>query len=46
MTARGFTGSYPLSGDVPRPGILEYGLLVITGAIVTAVVLLSPYRGW
>ena len=46
MTARGFTGSYPLSGEVPRPGISEYGLLVVTGALVTAAVILSPYRGW
>lgn len=46
MIARGFTGSYPLSGEVPRPGILEYGLLVVTGALVTVAVLLSPYRGW
>ena len=46
MIARGFTGSYPLSGEVPRPGIFEYGLLVVTGALVTVAVLLSPYRGW
>lgn len=46
MTARGFNGSYPLSGEVPRPGISEYCLLVMTGAIVTAAVILSPYRGW
>jgi len=46
MTARGFTGSYPLSGVVPRPGFSEYCLLVLTGAIVTAAVILSPYRGW
>jgi cobalt/nickel transport system permease protein len=46
MTARGFTGSYPLSGEVPRPVIAEYVLLVVTGALVTVAVLLSPYRGW
>ena len=46
MIARGFTGSYPLSGVVPRPGFSEYCLLVLTGAIVTAAVILSPYRGW
>ena len=46
MIARGFTGSYPLSGEVPRPGIFECGLLVVTGALVTVAVLLSPYRGW
>jgi len=46
MNARGFTGSYPLSGEVPRPGIAECGLLVVTGALVTVVMLLSPYRGW
>jgi cobalt/nickel transport system permease protein len=46
MTARGFTGVYPLSGEVPRPGMTEYGLLVVTGALVTVAVLLSPYRGW
>jgi cobalt/nickel transport system permease protein len=46
MTARGFTGSYPLSGEVPRPGIAECGLLVVTGALVAVVVLLSRYRGW
>jgi len=46
MIARGFTGSYPLSGEVPRPAPAEYGLLVVTGALVTVAVLLSPYRGW
>ncbi len=46
MAARGFNGSYPLSGVVPRPGITEYCLLVLTGAIVTVTVFLSPYRGW
>ena len=46
MVARGFTGSYPLSGEVPRPGISEYGVLVVTGALVAVAVLLSPYRGW
>jgi cobalt/nickel transport system permease protein len=46
MIARGFTGSYPLSGEVPRPGVFECGLLVVTGALVAVAVLLSPYRGW
>jgi len=46
MIARGFTGSYPLSGEVPRPALAEYGLLGIAGALVTAAVFLSPYRGW
>src|SRR5512137_1062046 len=38
MNARGFTGSYPLSGEVPRPGIAECGLLVVTGALVIVTV--------
>jgi len=46
MTSRGFTGKYPLSGDVPRPGFPEYGLLVVSGAVVLAVVLASPFLGW
>jgi cobalt/nickel transport system permease protein len=46
MTARGFTGSYPLSGELPLPGILEYSLLVVTGTLVAVAVILSPYRGW
>jgi cobalt/nickel transport system permease protein len=46
MVARGFTGSYPVSGEVPRPGIFEYGFLVVTGALVMAAVITSPYRGW
>jgi cobalt/nickel transport system permease protein len=46
MIARGFNGSYPLSGVVPRPGFLEYCLLLLTGAFVTVAVILSPYRGW
>jgi cobalt/nickel transport system permease protein len=46
MIARGFSGVYPLSGEVPPPGIFEYGLLVVAGALVTVAVLLSPYRGW
>jgi cobalt/nickel transport system permease protein len=46
MVARGFTGSFPLSGEVPRPAPAEYALMVVTGALVTVAVLLSPYRGW
>jgi cobalt/nickel transport system permease protein len=46
MIARGFTGSYPRSGEVPRPGIFECGFLVVTGALVAVTVFLSPYRGW
>jgi len=46
MIARGFSGSYPLSGEVPRPHIAEYGLLAVTGSLVTIAVILSPYRGW
>ena len=46
MTARGFTGSYPRSGEVPLPGIAGYCLLAVTGAFVAALVILSPYRGW
>ncbi len=46
MIARGFTGSYPLSGEVPRPRPAEYGLLAVTGALAAAAVILSPYRGW
>lgn len=46
MTARGFTGSYPLSGEVPLPGLVEYCLLGLAGTIVTVAVILSPYRGW
>ncbi len=46
MIARGFNGSYPLSGEVPLPGIFECGLLAVTGALVTVAVILSPYRGW
>jgi cobalt/nickel transport system permease protein len=46
MIARGFSGTYPRSGEVPRPGVAEYCLLAVSGAFVTAAVLLSPYRGW
>lgn len=46
MIARGFTGSYPLSVKIPRPGIAEYTILIVAGTLVTAAVLLSPYRGW
>lgn len=46
MIARGFSGAYSLSGEVPRPAPAEYGLLIVTGALVTAAVLFSPYRGW
>jgi cobalt/nickel transport system permease protein len=46
MIARGFTGTYPLSGEVPRPAPVEYGLLALSGAVVAAAVLFSPYRGW
>ena len=46
MVARGFTGTYPLSGEVPRPAPAEYGLIVIAGILVTAIAAVSPYRGW
>ncbi len=46
MLARGFSGTYPLSGEVPRPGVPEYGLLATTGVLVLIAVMLSPYRGW
>jgi cobalt/nickel transport system permease protein len=46
MIARGFTGTYPRSGEVPRPGVAEYSLLAVSGVLVTAAILLSPYRGW
>lgn len=46
MVARGFSGSFPLSGEIIRPGIVEYCLLFVTGAFVAAAVFLSPYRGW
>jgi cobalt/nickel transport system permease protein len=46
MIARGFNGSYPLSGEVPRLHMAEYGLLVVTGSLVAIAVILSPYRGW
>ena len=46
MIARGFTGTYPLSGEVPRPAPAEYGLIVIAGVLVTAITAISPYRGW
>ncbi|MFA5268000.1 MAG: energy-coupling factor transporter transmembrane component T [Methanoregula sp.] len=46
MISRGFSGSYPLSGEVPRPAPAEYGLLFVTGALVSLIVFLSPYRGW
>jgi cobalt/nickel transport system permease protein len=46
MISRGFSGSYPLSGEVPRPAPAEYGLLFVTGALVAFAVLISPYRGW
>jgi cobalt/nickel transport system permease protein len=46
MIARGFNGSYPLSGEVPLPCPAEYGLLAVTGILTAAAVILSPYRGW
>ncbi|MDD1684323.1 MAG: energy-coupling factor transporter transmembrane protein EcfT, partial [Methanoregula sp.] len=46
MIARGFTGTYPLSGEVPRPAPAEYGLIVLAGILVTAIAAVSPYRGW
>lgn len=46
MLARGFTGVYPRSGEVPRPGFAEYALLVTAGVVVMAAVIASPYRGW
>lgn len=46
MLSRGFTGVYPRSGEVPLPGIAEYCLIITAGALVTAAVIASPYRGW
>lgn len=46
MTSRGFTGTFPLSGEVPRPSPAGYGLIVAAGSLVMAVAAVAPYRGW
>jgi cobalt/nickel transport system permease protein len=46
MIARGFTGTYPLSGEVPPPAPAEYGLVAVAGALVAAAFILTSYRGW
>jgi cobalt/nickel transport system permease protein len=46
MIARGFTGTFPLSGEVPRPPPAEYMLMVIAGALVIGTVLLPSGGGW
>jgi cobalt/nickel transport system permease protein len=46
MLARGYTGTYITSGTLPRPSAPGYCLLVVTGAMVAAAVIISPYRGW
>ncbi len=46
MIARGFTGKYPLTGEVPRPAPAEYCIITIAAALVAAAVILSPARGW
>jgi cobalt/nickel transport system permease protein len=46
MIARGYTGSYVTSGELPRPSAAGYCLLVVAGAIVAAAIIVSPYRGW
>jgi cobalt/nickel transport system permease protein len=46
MIARGFNGTYPLSGEVPRPAPSEYGLMAIAGVLVITMVFLSFPGSW
>lgn len=46
MTARGFTGSYPVSGEVPLPGMAELTILVFAAVLLAEAVMSSPFRGW
>jgi len=41
MSARGFTGSYTVCGEVPRPILAEYGVLVLMGTAVSYLAALS-----
>jgi cobalt/nickel transport system permease protein len=46
MDARGYSGEYSTTTEVPKPGIGEYafiGLVVLTMVITNAIV---PFRGW
>ena len=45
MTARGFTGTYPLSADVPRPAAAGYAGILVMGTLAALTALLPP-GGW
>lgn len=46
MLARGFSGEWPRSGDLPLPGKIEYCVLALGAALVTAVIFLPLHGGW
>jgi len=46
MTARGYAGSYSSYGEVPRPALAGFALLIALAILSGALVLTSPYRGW
>jgi cobalt/nickel transport system permease protein len=41
MIARGFSGTYTVSGEVPRPAIMEYALLCVIGIAVMMLAITS-----
>lgn len=41
MTARGFSGTYTVSEEVPRPAMMEYALLCVMGVAVTVLAVMS-----
>jgi cobalt/nickel transport system permease protein len=44
MTARGFSGTYTTSGEVPRPAVLEYGVICLMG-IAVVVLAITSWKG-
>lgn len=45
MIARGFSGTYTTSSEVPRPAALEYGILCLMGIAMIALVMLTGKGG-
>ena len=46
MIARGYNGLYSTAAAVPKPGMVEYGVLGVAVVALVAAALLAPFAGW
>jgi cobalt/nickel transport system permease protein len=46
MEARGYRGRYSTTVRIPRPGFVEYAVLVGFAAAIVLADLMTPFQGW